>query len=292
MNNVGAGLLLAVGLYLMFTSGIQAATLVVDSRCNIFGAGHGAPNNTPAPSRGGGGIPPVLFTFPAGPAQVLTFSNVTGTINVNFGGDASPDGIGPDSGPGILFGPWNGISAISSPRYGCFLGVFCSDRVPTDPAPDYIDFQTLGINFTALEPKIGQIFFIGDGKTSGGQPQQFLVPTNASRLYLGIPDSVGGPPGWYDDNTGSVTATFEIATQHPTVSVRVIRVSEVELCWDTATNVWYQLQYSSTPTTNQWAPLIVWIPGDGQGFRTNDTVLPVQPQRFYRVAVANSPPQP
>ena len=34
-----------------------------------------------------------------------------------------------------------------------------------------------------------------------------------------------------------------------------IRVSPVELCWDTVTNNWYQLQYCSTLTTNVWVPL-------------------------------------
>lgn len=72
-----------------------------------------------------------------------------------------------------------------------------------------------------------------------------------------------------------------------------IRVSQVELCWQTATNTWYQLQYRSTLTTNQWTPLTgTWMTGDGTRYCTNDTVLVGQPQRFYQVGATNSPPQP
>jgi len=72
-----------------------------------------------------------------------------------------------------------------------------------------------------------------------------------------------------------------------------IRISQVELCWWTANNIWYQLQYSSTLTTNQWAPLTgTWVAGDGTRYCTNDAILLGQPQRFYQLAVTNSPPQP
>ena len=70
-----------------------------------------------------------------------------------------------------------------------------------------------------------------------------------------------------------------------------IRVSQVELCWDTRANYWYQLQLESALTTNQWVPFMTnWIAGDGNRFCTNDAVLANQVQRLYRVAVTNSPP--
>lgn len=69
-----------------------------------------------------------------------------------------------------------------------------------------------------------------------------------------------------------------------------IRVSQVELCWQTATNTMYQLQYRSTLTTNQWTPLTgTWITGDGTRYCTTDAVLAGTPQRFYRV-VTPAPP--
>jgi hypothetical protein len=42
--------------------------------------------------------------------------------------------------------------------------------------------------------------------------QQFVVPANATRLFLGLSDAPGyhGAAGAYDDNAGSFVATFNI----------------------------------------------------------------------------------
>lgn len=68
-----------------------------------------------------------------------------------------------------------------------------------------------------------------------------------------------------------------------------IRVSQVELCWDTMTNEVYQLQYRSSLTTNVWLQFGGPIVGDGSQFCTNDAVLLGQPQRFYQLVLPNSP---
>jgi hypothetical protein len=82
--------------------------------------------------------------------------------------------------------------------------------------------------------------------------------------------------------------SFRVSLAPPELS---IRTSEVELCWDTATNKWYQLQYRSSLTTNQWTSLTTgWFVGDDSRFCTNDAVLADQVQRYYRLAVTNSPP--
>ena len=105
-------------------------------------------------------MPPVSIAFPAASGQVLTFSDVTGTINVNFGGDAMPDGIGPVSGTDLfVVSRWNGISAFECQRYACLVGVFLSDLEPSNPTtPPPIDFATISLAFTNLAPAIGQVF--------------------------------------------------------------------------------------------------------------------------------------
>src|SRR5262249_39942824 len=61
---------------------------------------------------------------------------------------------------------------------------------------------------------LNQTFFIGDGLTGtgSGSVQVFHVPDGATRLYLGFADAFffQGDPGYYDDNTGSLTATFMV----------------------------------------------------------------------------------
>jgi len=61
-----------------------------------------------------------------------------------------------------------------------------------------------------------------------------------------------------------------------------IRVSQVELCWNSLSNFTYQLEYSSSLTTNSWVPLGSPLLGSGGIICTNDTVLPGEPQRSYR----------
>ncbi len=89
-------------------------------------------------------------------------------------------------------------------------------------------------------------------------------------------------------STGVSGMITEVAPELPRLD---IRLSQVELCWQTATNAWYQLQYRSTLTTNQWTPLTgVWVVGDGTRYCTTDAIILGTPQRFYQLSVTNSAP--
>jgi hypothetical protein len=73
----------------------------------------------------------------------------------------------------------------------------------------------------------------------------------------------------------------------PDVPLR-IRVSQVELGWETLPGITYQLLYSSELTTNRWVPVFSeLLQGTGAVFYTNDTVVPGEPRRFYRLIVTN-----
>lgn len=120
---------------------------------------------------------------------------------------------------GVTYGPaGNGIpgsSSISSfggisgyiGTQGALVGVFLNDAVPTGPAPTALDFRAtgLGVDFASLTPGLGQVFYIGDGITAGGVFQEFVAPTGATRVFIGITDAFGfnGAPGAFDDNDGS-----------------------------------------------------------------------------------------
>lgn len=69
----------------------------------------------------------------------------------------------------------------------------------------------------------------------------------------------------------------------PLEEILSIRVSQVELCWDSVTNFTYQVEYRSSLTTNSWVPLGSPRQGIGGIVCTNDTVSLGEPQRFYRV---------
>ncbi|MGE0387228.1 MAG: PEP-CTERM sorting domain-containing protein [Gammaproteobacteria bacterium] len=127
---------------------------------------------------------------------------------VNFFNGLGPPFFGPGGNglSGSNLTALDGISGYIGPQ-GPLAGVFLTDDIPSSgPAPATLNFSGagLGIDFLTLSPLIGQVFYIGDGITSGGDFQEFIAPAGATRLALGIPDGFGfvGAPGAYDDNDG------------------------------------------------------------------------------------------
>lgn len=83
----------------------------------------------------------------------------------------------------------------------------------------------------------------------------------------------------YND-AGPVIDNISIAPLEETLS---LRVSQVELCWNSVTNFTYQIEYRSSLTTNSWVPFGSPRQGSGGVICTNDTVSMDEPHRFYRV---------
>lgn len=110
-------------------------------------------------------------------------------------------------------------------------------------------------------------------------------------FYSAIPNTPA--PTWndqpFDDsNCGGYVVERNDDPNHPNLA---IRLSQVELSWQSATNTWYQVQYRSSLTTNQWLPLSTnWLSGDGTQFHFTDAILVGSPQKFYQLSVTNSPP--
>ncbi|MGZ5203406.1 MAG: PEP-CTERM sorting domain-containing protein [Caldimonas sp.] len=153
----------------------------------------------------------ILETMPSFVSVVA--GDVVKALDPAVGGVSFFNGFGPP-----LYGPggngvggsdltsFGGISGYIGPQ-GPLVGVFLSDAIPSSGAPAGLDFSPagLGTDFATLSPLLGQVFYIGDGKNSSDQFQEFIAPTGATRLFLGIPDGFGfvGAPGAYDDNDGS-----------------------------------------------------------------------------------------
>jgi hypothetical protein len=69
-----------------------------------------------------------------------------------------------------------------------------------------------------------------------------------------------------------------------------IRVSQVEVCWNSTSNLTYQVQYRSDLTTNLWTSLVDCVRSIGSKSCISDPVVVGQPQRFYRVVQTNCVP--
>jgi hypothetical protein len=124
----------------------------------------------------------------------------------NAGSGNNPDGT---VYAGIPYTYGDGIAAPANlNRIDALVGVFLGASSPTGGStPTSLDFSG-GLAFTSLSPLIGQTFFIGNGLTGdtnladyGGTVQSFIVPTGATRLYLGTTDGFG----WYNNN-----GTFQV----------------------------------------------------------------------------------
>lgn len=175
----------------------QTWAKTVGATSNIFGSGYAAPVYAD-------GVLPASISFAAAGGQVLTFPSVTGIVSVDPAyGTTGPDGYG--SPRQLDFASHGGLSGIvARDRAFCMVGVFVTDAAP-NTAPARIDF-TGNADFSSLSPAIGQLFMIGDGRTSTGLLQQFVSPPTATRLYLGFSDT------YFADNTGSIAANVSIET--------------------------------------------------------------------------------
>jgi hypothetical protein len=170
------------------------------------------------PNTSGGASPQPVIGLTLTPGTTMTFDNVSGAANYN---DTTPAGTADGDTTNIVYdlegtagdvngSPQgeNGISNIKAP-IDSIIGVFMSDSAPVaGSAPGSLDFSTDDErNFTTLSPVLNQTFFIGDGRTDGGNPQQFVVPAGATRLFIGNMDAYE----WSND-IGSFSITVHNAS--------------------------------------------------------------------------------
>ena len=121
----------------------------------------------------------------------------------------NPDGTGCFS---FTMGPANNLSSATL-LAGVLVGVFITDVAPPGPAPAGVIWTGASGTAATISPLLWQVFFIGDGLTGTGtgSAQSFVIPTNATRLFLGVADSAGGN----FNNTGSYNVTID---DHQTAS--------------------------------------------------------------------------
>jgi hypothetical protein len=186
-------------------SAAPARVLRVPSKADLFAAGL----STPPTMGGGAGVLPPVVRFAPGPGKVLTFSKVAG--HLTWGGGSPVFGADGDHAQRSNITSLGGISGLVAPAALFMAGVFLIDAAPAAPAPPRLRVSHPG-NLPTIAPQVQQVFFIGDGRTTAGVTQKFKVPPTATRLYLGFVDAYAfhGTPGYYDDNGGSLVATFRI----------------------------------------------------------------------------------
>ncbi|HET9237461.1 MAG TPA: hypothetical protein VFO10_09440 [Oligoflexus sp.] len=135
------------------------------------------------------------------------YFQVAGRIAYDAQPDIFTDADGqPNNTPSHTLGSVHGLSNITAP-INSLVGVFL-DNTPfasRAAAPEALDFSSVASrNFKTLTPKLGQIFFIGDGKDASGLLQAFVVPAGTTRLYLAIMDQYE-----WSNNQGQLSGTIQ-----------------------------------------------------------------------------------
>ncbi len=90
--------------------------------------------------------------------------------------------------------------------------------------------------------------------------------------------------------TGNIQASHVTQFTFESPPLVTIRASQVEVCWNSISNLTYQVQYRSDLTTNLWTSLGGCIRSTNSTTCINDPVVVSQPQRFYRVLLTNCVP--
>jgi len=175
------------------------------------------PHNSPdyaGDSRNPRQSPFPIKNFPLNEGASLTFDSIAGTARHDpnlpyFQPDGELGSIGRNTN-----GSENGISDLKAP-INALVGVFLDDSAPnTSSAPASLDFSSSSSReFSRLQPKLKQLFFIGDGKTSAGAHQEFEVPRGATRLYLATWD-------FYEWNNNAGWRSVKISRPQQIITVK------------------------------------------------------------------------
>lgn len=166
--------------------------------------------NSPNPPSNLGGVhieaSPVQVptAIPITPGTAMTFDGINGganndyTFTTRYTADGDTTNLATNTD-----GNEHGIANMTAP-INCLLGVYLNDSVPGSSSPPAnLDFSTDSErNFTSLSPQLNQIFFIGDGRNDAGDVQQFVVPSGATRLFIGTWDDYE-----WNNNIGSFNLT-------------------------------------------------------------------------------------
>jgi hypothetical protein len=124
---------------------------------------------------------------------------------------------------------------------------------------------------------------------------QFTADGSAIRLDSVAGDSTLGEVIHFTDFNG--TTGSPLPTPKPTQftfeppPLVTIRASQVEVCWNSISNLTYQVQYRSDLTTNVWTSLVDCVRSTGATTCIVDPVVVGQPERFYRAVMTNCVPQ-
>jgi hypothetical protein len=211
--------ILFFGISFLFLIAIFSSSAVFAGTFNVPGTSDPWLAGMPSGTLDNIGTPESPDSAPGQSPVLVTGINITGGTILNWSATGQVGHPGDISGPdGASYyivshsvGASNGISDITAP-INSLIGVFLGSGQPNlNPAPGSLDFSmVLSQDYISLSPALQQVFFMGDGLTSGSIPQNIIAPVGATRLFLGTMDGYG-----WANNFGSFDVSID-AVPEPT----------------------------------------------------------------------------
>jgi len=206
------------------------------------------------------------------PGMVLTFT-ASGGVSRGPGFPLQPPDGALDVLGSHLAGPVNGIATITVPMES-LLGVFLGpDQPDLSATPTNLDFTTTTSRYAlVIQPGLKQPFFIGDGLSTNGLAQSFIVPAGATRLFLAAMDGYG----WIN-NLGQ----FSVDVQAPTFLAIQNLAGQAAITVGGQVGSTNIIQYSTNLSDAHWLTLTnIVLSNTPSSFI--DPESPTTGQRFYR----------
>ncbi len=140
--------------------------------------------------------------------SINSYKNDAASPGMDLGGGNGPGYTG--NGNGGVSGSEHGIANINTP-INSLNALFLDANDPSTEAgsngtnvPPGLDFSTqTARDYTTVSPLVRQPFYVGDGQTSSGTQQNFIVPSGATRLFFGSMDGHE-----WSNNVGGFTVTL------------------------------------------------------------------------------------
>src|SRR5438552_3560597 len=195
--------------------------------------------------------------------------------------------------------------------YPGIFKTFSAERLfsPIGSAIVDLTFFVPGTNIPAVVKGFGAVYADADELNAttfeyfdilGNSLGKFPIPASNNGLsFLGVSfdssivrrvrivygNSALGP----NDGNGTDVAVMDdfIYGEPQAVPEMSIRVAQVEVCWQSTSNLTYQVQYRSELTANLWTSLVDCFRSTGPKSCISDPVLEGQPQKFYRIVLTN-----
>lgn len=154
---------------------------------------------------------PTQIGLPVTGGAIISFNNSGSGSNT-----PNSSGLGPDGSSncvtnitGYTYGMSNSIVPLCS-----LVAVFLDNSQPdSTAAPAGLNFSTAASrDYTSLNPLLKQVFFVGDGKTSGGVTRRIVAPAGATRMFIGMVDA-----NEWNNNSGSFSINATVANNITTV---------------------------------------------------------------------------